>query len=73
MFELLFGVFIILFCIVCEGFFSGTETSMVSVVRTRIKALAEKGSKKAALIDAVLEKPERFFPQHFLAPTWLLS
>lgn len=61
MFELLFGVFIILFCIACEGFFSGTETAMVSVDRTRIKALAEKGSKKAALIDAVLEKPEKFF------------
>jgi CBS domain containing-hemolysin-like protein len=60
-FELLFGVFIILFCIACEGFFSGTETAMVSIDRTRIKALAEKGSKKAALIDAVLEKPEKFF------------
>ena len=61
MFELLLGVFVILVCISCEGFFSGTETAMVSVDRARIKALAEQGSKRAALVDAVLQAPEKFF------------
>jgi putative hemolysin len=61
MFELLLGVFLILVCISCEGFFSGTETAMVSVDRARIKALAEQGSKSAALVDAILQAPEKFF------------
>jgi putative hemolysin len=61
MFELLLGIFLILMCISCEGFFSGTETAMVSVDRTRIKALAEQGSKSAALVDAILQTPEKFF------------
>ncbi|KPK46338.1 MAG: hypothetical protein AMK74_00450 [Nitrospira bacterium SM23_35] len=61
MFELLLGIFVILVCISCEGFFSGTETAMVSVDRARMKAVAEQGSKKAALIDAVLQAPEKFF------------
>jgi CBS domain containing-hemolysin-like protein len=61
MFELLLGVLLILVCISCEGFFSGTETAMVSVDRARIKALAEQGSKSAALVDAILQTPEKFF------------
>ena len=61
MIDLVLGLIIIVVCIACEGFFSGTETAMVSLDRTRIKALAEKGSKKAALICAVLNSPEKFF------------
>lgn len=61
MFELLLGVLLILVCISCEGFFSGTETAMVSVDRARIKALAEQGSKSAALVEAILQTPEKFF------------
>ena len=61
MFELLLGALLILVCISCEGFFSGTETAMVSVDRARIKALAEQGSKSAALVEAILQTPEKFF------------
>lgn len=61
MYELLLGIFIILVCIACEGFFSGTETAMVAVDRSRIKALAEQGLKRATLVDAVLQAPEKFF------------
>jgi len=61
MLELLLWIFVILACIFCEGFFSGTETAMVSVDRARIKALAEQGSKKQALVEAVLHTPEKFF------------
>jgi putative hemolysin len=61
MLELLLWIFVILACIFCEGFFSGTETAMVSVDRARIKALAEQGAKKQALVEAVLHTPEKFF------------
>ncbi len=61
MFELLLGVFLILACISCEGFFSGTEAAMVSVDRARIKALAEQGHRSAALVDTILQAPEKFF------------
>jgi len=61
MLELLLWMFVILICIFCEGFFSGTETAMVSVDRARIKALAEQGSKKHTLVEAVLHTPEKFF------------
>jgi len=61
MLELLLWMFVILICIFCEGFFSGTETAMVSVDRARIKALAEQGSKKHTLVDGILHTPEKFF------------
>jgi putative hemolysin len=61
MIELILWVFAILICILCEGFFSGTETAMVSVDRARIKALAEQGAKKQALVESVLRTPEKFF------------
>lgn len=59
--EFLAGVFIIIFCILCEGFFSGTETAFVSLDRAKIKALADKGDKGATEINSFLEKPESFF------------
>ncbi len=61
MFEILFWVFVVLVCIACEGFFSGSETAFVSIDRVRMKALTDKGSKRTALTDAVLENPEKFF------------
>jgi putative hemolysin len=61
MFELLLWIFVILVCLFCEGFFSGTETAMVSVDRARIKALAEQGSRREVLVDALLHSPEKFF------------
>ncbi len=59
--DILLGLGVIVFCIVCEGFFSGTETAMVSLDRSRIKTLADKGSKAALLIHNLLERPEQFF------------
>jgi len=61
MLEFLAGVFIIIFCILCEGFFSGTETAFVSLDRAKIKALADKGDNRAIGINSFLEKPESFF------------
>jgi putative hemolysin len=61
MLELFLWICIVFLCVLFEGFFSGTETAMVSLDRARIKALAEKGSKREAQVDAVLHSPERFF------------
>jgi len=59
--ELVLWIFVIFLCVLFEGFFSGTETAMVSLDRARIKALSEKGSKREVLLHAVIHSPERFF------------
>jgi putative hemolysin len=61
MFELVLWIFVICMCVLFEGFFSGTETAMVSLDRARIKALSEKGSKREVLLHAMIHSPERFF------------
>jgi len=60
MLDLLLWLFIILVCIFFVGFFEGTEIAMVSVDQARIKALAEQGSKRQALLEKVLHTPEKF-------------
>ncbi len=61
MLDLVLWIFVIVMCVLFEGFFSGTETAMVSLDRARIKALSEKGSKREVLLHAVIRSPERFF------------
>lgn len=41
---------IILFCVVMSAYFSATETAFSSLNRIRVKNMAEKGDKKAALV-----------------------
>ncbi len=53
---------VIIFCLVAEGFFSGTEIGLVSADRNKLRHDAAKGSRGAALALNMLEKPE-----------WLLS
>jgi putative hemolysin len=59
--ELVLWIFVIFLCVLFEGFFSGTETAMVSLDRARIKALSEKGSKREVLLHEVIHRPESFF------------
>ncbi len=61
MLEFLLGTLIILLCIICEGFFSGSETAFVSLDKAKIKALAEKKDRGAMEIMALLKRPEHFF------------
>ncbi len=61
MLEIIIGCVIIIVCLACEGFFSGTETAIVSVDRNRLKAVSDSGAKKSALILKALDNPERFF------------
>lgn len=47
---------IIFFCIVMSAYFSATETAFSSLNRIRIKTMAEKGNKRAALVAQLSEK-----------------
>ena len=43
-------IIIIVVCIILSGYFSATETAFSTYNRIRIKNMAEKGNKKAALV-----------------------
>lgn len=59
---ILLTVLVIVFCLVAEAFFSGTEIGLVSADRNKLRHDAAKGSRGATLALNMLEKPE-----------WLLS
>lgn len=60
--EILITLVAMLFCLVAEGFFSGSEIGVVSADQMKLRHAAAKGSKGARLALKMLEKPE-----------WLLS
>ena len=60
--DIFFTVFIILLCLLLEGFFSGSEIAVVSADQIKLRHRAAKGSKGAKLALKMLSKPE-----------WLLS
>ena len=49
---------IVVACILLEAFCSGSEIAIVSVNRTQLRHLVEKGSKKAKALNEVLQNPE---------------
>ena len=49
-------LFIIVFCVIMSAYFSATETAFNTFNRIRVKNLAEKGNKRAALILELSEK-----------------
>ena len=60
--ELLVTLFIMLICLIAEGFFSGSEIAIVSADRIKLRTEAAKGSRGAQLTMKMLSNPE-----------WLLS
>ncbi len=60
--EIALTLFIMLSCLIVEGFFSGSEIAMVSADRMKLRHEAAKGAKGARLALDMLKKPE-----------WLLS
>lgn len=52
-------VFIVVMILVV-GFFAGVETGLFSVSRAKIRRLAERNDRRAAIIATLLEKPEYF-------------
>ncbi len=51
---------IVFCCVLCEGFFSGSEIAIVSVDKIKLRHLASLGSKGAMLAQKMLQQPERF-------------
>jgi len=62
MIEILVTVLVMVLCLICEGFFSGSEIGVVSANRVKLRHDAAKGSRGAQLALTMLKKPE-----------WLLS
>ncbi len=55
-------VFIVMvICIMCVGFFSSSEASLISVNRIRIRNLIEKGNKNAMAVERVVSKHDKLF------------
>ena len=54
-------IIIVIFCLLLEGFFSGSELALISVNRLKLKHLSESGSKAARSVEELLDKPERIF------------
>ncbi len=46
---------IMLFCVIMSAYFSATETAFSSLNRTKIRTLAEKGNKRAKLVNKLLD------------------
>ncbi len=53
------AVILIGFFIILEGFFSGSETALISLNRLKLRSLAQKNDRKALLILKMLENPDR--------------
>ena len=60
--DILVTILVMLFCLIAEGFFSGSEIGVVSADRMKLRHQAAKGSEGAKLALEMLKKPE-----------WLLS
>ena len=57
--ELLPYILAMVFCVIMSAYFSATETAFSSLNRTRLKALSEKGNKKADLALSLEEKYDK--------------
>ncbi len=57
----LFGVILIIICILIVAFLSSSEASLISVNRIRIRNLAEKEDRRAKLVQTILSEHERLF------------
>ncbi len=59
--EITTTIFLVLFFLLAEGFFSGSELALVSLSKIRLRRLAESGSKFATEISGLLKTPENVF------------
>ena len=63
----LFGILLVL--LVCSGFFSGSETSMMAINRYRLNSLVRKGNRSAKLVNALLGKIDKLLGSILLGNT----
>lgn len=59
--EIALTVILILFFLVLEGFFSGSELALISFNRIKMRHMAENGDERAAKLENLLKRPERIF------------
>ncbi len=57
--EIFIFLSIIIFLIICSGFFSSSETALTAVSEARINELVTQGSKRAKLIEKILKNREK--------------
>jgi putative hemolysin len=55
-----FELITVVSCIIGAAFFEAVETAVLASNRLRMRTLANRGDRRAALVDSFLEKPERF-------------
>ena len=51
-------ILVVVLCLLCEGFFSGTETALISSDKAQLRADANAGDRRAALAQSLLERSE---------------
>lgn len=56
-----FDVLIILFLLLLQGFFAGSEIAIISLRKAQVKVLIEDGDARAKLVQTLQANPERFF------------
>ncbi len=56
-----FAVAVVIFFLLAEGFFSGSEFTLISFSRIKLRHMAESGVKGAGILDNLLKKPEKVF------------
>ena len=59
--ELVGKLFLILFLVIGNAFFVGSEIALTSARRSRIKQLAATGNKSAKIVQVLHDEPERFY------------
>jgi putative hemolysin len=52
-------IFLVVIFVILEGFFSGSETGLVSLNRLKLRALVESGQRSAKIIQKILDNPNR--------------
>ncbi len=55
------SIIIIILMILAAGFFSGSETALMSCSKVKLRSEAKHGSWRAGIIERLLDSPERFF------------
>ena len=55
------ALIIIIATVLLTGFFAGSETAIISCSKVRLKHKAEKGVRRARILERLLENPELFF------------
>ncbi|HSG26916.1 MAG TPA: CNNM domain-containing protein, partial [Candidatus Krumholzibacterium sp.] len=55
------AIVIIILSMLLTGFFAGSETAMVSCSRIRLRNRAQRGSRRAKMVEKLLASPEQFF------------